>query len=307
MNKLLVIANPASGKGRAARALSAFTTSLTSNGLAHHVMLTDGPGHAARLAQQMAQDFDAVAVVGGDGTLNEVASSIAGTGVPMAPVPGGTGNDFIKALSTYPRTPQGVALMLSRETSIRELDMALANGRPFINVLGMGFDAMVAEHQAHARMLPGLAAYLYGLARSMPSYRHWQVTISADDQELRTRALIVTIGNGPVCGGGFKLTPDAVADDGQLDITVLSDLPLSRLIWHFPKAFTGGIKRVMYYASCRARKIVLESDSPIPCHMDGEPLAPQRRFEIELLPRALRVLEPATKGRALIEGGLARL
>lgn len=294
MRKLLVIANPVSGKGRAARALRAFTSSLTSQSIAHSVMLTEAPGHAHRIAHDMAQDFGAVAVVGGDGTLNEVASAIAGSGIPIAPVAGGTGNDFIKALSpSYPRTAEGVALMLARGTMQRDMDMARVNGRPFINVLGLGFDAMVAAHQAHARMLPGLAAYIYGLARSLPSYRHWPVRISADDQELTTRALIVTIGNGPVCGGGFRLTPDAVADDGLLDITVLSDLPLPMLLWHFPKAFTGGIKRVKYYASCRARRIVVESDQPMPGHMDGEPLAPQRRYEIELMPRALQVLEPA--------------
>ena len=203
--KVKLIANPAAGKGSAARLIKKAISALNQFVIDPDVSITEGPGDASALALEALDSHDIVCGLGGDGTLNEIASALKFSGVPMAAFPAGTGNDFIKALcntTSYDRIAEAVA-----NANVRTVDMAQVNGRDLINVLGIGFDAVVSAENHKVRWLPGLSSYVYALIKSLIKYRHYPLTLTMDDAQVEANALFLTIGNGPVCGGGFRLTP----------------------------------------------------------------------------------------------------
>lgn len=286
-----IIHNPAAGGGRCKGLLDAAKEALGRRGMEHSVSVTEGTGHAHELAKEALGDCDAVAALGGDGTVSEIARALAFTDCPLALMHGGTGNDFSKALG-YPREMEAVAEVISRGR-VRTVDMARANGVGFVNVLGIGFDAMVTAEYIKTRRLKGLASYFYAFIKTLIRFKHHPVTIRHGGKTFESNALFLTIGNGPVCGGGFRLTPDAKPDDGLLDVTVLSDVPLPLLFWHLPKAFNGRIAEVSFARTFQASTLTVQSPEPLPSHIDGEVFAPYARsYTIEVVPKALKVLVP---------------
>jgi len=289
--KVKLIVNPASGRGRGARLVHDAVSSLRRHDLDPDVSLTAKPGHARELAADALGAYDIIAGLGGDGTMNEVASAIKNTSTPLAVYPAGTGNDFIKVIGkgiTYDRMSAAVS-----RAATASLDMASANGRDITNVLGIGFDAMVTAEHASNRRFSGIASYAYALLKTLLRYRHHPLTLCVNNQEIVTNALFLTVGNGPACGGGFMLTPDAVPDDGLLDITLISDLPLAHLPFQLPRAFNGTIAASPYARTFRASSLSISASSPLPSYFDGEVLEPYAlRYDINILPGALTVIRP---------------
>lgn len=289
--KVKLIANPESGKGRGARLIDKAISSLTQHGLIPDISLTEHPGHARALASEAMGSFDIIAGLGGDGTMNEIASALKNTDVPLAVYPAGTGNDFIKAIGKNISYDQMSAAAAEGRTA--SLDMASVNGRDILNVLGIGFDAVVSARNAKVRRLGGIASYVYALLRSLIDYRHYPLILSLNGRSIDAKALFLTIGNGPVCGGGFMLTPGAAPDDGLLDITLISDLPLRSVPFQLPKAFNGRIAETGHTRMFRASRLSITSHIPLPSHIDGDPFEPYAtRYDIEVLPKALTVISP---------------
>jgi len=289
--KVRLIANPASAKGKGVRLIDRALSSLSRHGITPQISITTHPGHARSLAEDALGSFEAIAGLGGDGTMNEIASAIKHTGRPLAVYPAGTGNDFIKCLGngiTYDSVSGALAQM---NTSY--IDMAMVNGRDMINILGIGFDAIVAEKNSRIKGMGGMASYAWALLRSLGKFRHYPLELHINGEDIRANALFLSIGNGPVCGGGFRLTPGALPDDGLLDVTLISDLPLRAVPLHIHKAFNGKIAGTPYTRTFRAQRLSISSTSPLPSHIDGEVLEPYvDRYDIEVLPGALSVVRP---------------
>lgn len=289
--KVKIIANPAASKGKGRGHIKRAVASLKRSGITPDLSLTEHQGHARSIALESLGSFDVIAGLGGDGTMNEIASAIKNTGRPLAVYPAGTGNDFIKSLGrdiTYDSMSAAVA---GKRKS--NLDMAMANGRDLINILGIGFDAEVAAEHGNINHLGGIASYALALLRSLPRYRHYPLAISIEGQEIKANALFLSIGNGPVCGGGFRLTPNAVPDDGLLDITLISNIPLRHVPFHIHKAFNGRIADTPYTRTFRARRLSVWSEAALPSHIDGDAFMPySSRYDIEVLPGALTVIRP---------------
>lgn len=235
-----VLLNPRAGSGSAAKRVSPLLAELRRHGLAPDVVETRGPLDAARLVREAgAEGVDCLAVIGGDGTLNEVAQAYvdeagnAVSGPTLALVPGGTGGDFRKTFDLSDRPMDAARRLLQAPTRAIDLGVVRLRGprgepvsRAFINVLSFGLgghtDRIV---NANPKWLGGRAGFLLGALRALVSYRSAWVTVHVDGHPcLEAPILNVAVANGQFFGGGMHIAPAADPADGKFDVVALYDL-----------------------------------------------------------------------------------
>ncbi len=172
------------------------------------------------------------------------------------------------------------------------MDVGRAGERWFTNGIGVGLDARVAVEANRNRRLRGIGIYLWALARVLRTFRPPVIRVETSEGEVMERPLtLVTVGNGGRHGGGFWICPDAVIDDGLLDVCVCDGLGKLQILRFLPKTIRG----THVGASCvhmrRVTRVRITSDTPLPVHADGEILAEDaRELEIEIAPGRLRLL-----------------
>lgn len=300
LRNALAVVNPAAGRGRALRVWEEVRAVLRGAGMEVEAELTARPGHATALAQEALRgERSAVLAVGGDGTIHEVANGLLrGSGgrrsaIPLGVVPAGSGNDFAKPLG-IPADGVGAARALLASTP-RWVDAGRAGDRYFVNGVGIGFDASVAAEARSIRRLRGTALYGWALLRVLHRHRPATLRVVLDGVEVVHRPLtLVTIANGPCCGGGFRLCPAARIDDARLDVLVACARSRSGILGLLLRSLRGRHRGRPGVHLQRARTIHVSGEMPLPVHVDGELLsAPVRDLEIRVLPGALSVLSPA--------------
>ena len=258
------------------------------------VRLTEGPAHAIALAREAVEDeAGLVLAAGGDGTVNEVATALIGTGVPLGIVPVGSGNGLARALGLPLRPDRALAAL---ETGIaRRMDVGRVNGKPFLNLAGVGFDAFVgwAFHKAGRRGgRRGVFTYLQMSLRLLSLYEARPVVLEVGDERFETRPFVLAFANGPQYGAGAILNPGAKLNDGRLELVIYEDGPLAQTLLDAPRMFLGGIESVRRYRRILMERAALDARQPVEHHRDGEPELEAARLEVAVLPKALRVLVP---------------
>lgn len=298
MRTLSFIVNPAAGSRRRRRVHDSIQSLLRDTSAAEWLP-TRKPGDARAFALARSDRRDHVIVaVGGDGTVHEVAGGMVGARALFAVWPAGSGNDFARMLSA----PRESAAMLdwlhhakpracdAGRARLTELNGSLEEHH-FINSLGIGFEAVVAESAARVRWLRGIPRYLFAALRELPGYRAPSMVLTASGQVLEQRQFLVAIGNGRWAGGGFQLTPNARIDDRVLELTRADDLPLWRLLTILPRVFSGGHLGCRGVHADRVESVRVECPEGCMVHGDGEILARRATsIEVEVLPGALQVL-----------------
>ena len=292
----LFVVNPSAGGGRAARLLDPIRAAARSHG--GEVVCTERRGHADHLARQAAsQRFDAVVGVGGDGTLNEVANGLLGgeSPLPLGAIPGGTGNDFVRSLG-LPSDPLA-ALRVVWSGAEREIDLGRCGERIFLNAAGVGFDARVARTaQRFPRALKvGTVPYVAGVLLELVRNTAHPMRLELDDRQVEQRLLMVAVANGTFYGGGMMICPNAVRDDGLLDVCTVGDMPRHEVLRLLPKVFSGGHVGHPMVQLFRTREVRIECAAGSEIQLDGE-LVGRLPAVFRAAPRALRVLGPVTNG-----------
>jgi YegS/Rv2252/BmrU family lipid kinase len=258
------------------------------------VRLTEGPAHATALAREAVEDEAAlILAAGGDGTVNEVAAALLGSGVPLGIVPVGSGNGIARALGIPLRPDRALAALEGGVA--RRMDVGQINGKPFLNVAGVGFDAFVgwAFHKAGRQGgRRGIFTYLRMSLWLLRRYKAPLVRLDLGESSIETRPFVVAFANGPQYGAGAVLNPGAKLNDGRLEAVVLEDGPLLETVALAPRLFLGGIERARRYRRLAIERAVLHAQTPLEHHRDGEPEEGTVRLEVTLLPKALRVLVP---------------
>ena len=257
--------------------------------------VTEGPGHATELARAAADaGADVVLSVGGDGTANEVARALVGRTAALGIVPMGSGNGLARALG-IPLRPLDALDAL--ETGVRRtIDVGFLNGRPFLNVAGIGFDAAVSRafhDSGRAGGRRGLLSYLRLSLRELAGYRAPRVVVETPDERIEARPFVLVLANGPQYGAGAVINPGGKLDDGPLELVLVDERPIVALLAGAPRLFVGGIERMRGYRRLRATRLQITGDGPLVAHRDGDPEAGAERVQVELQPRALTVLAAA--------------
>ena len=290
--RLLVIWNPHSGGGGFKRDEPLVVEALRGLGYEVEERPTQGPGDAKRLAREgVAEGFDIVCALGGDGTVNETINGLAGSGVPLAIIPTGTVNVLAMELGIPLDPPDAVRLLDSGTLSW--IDLGLAGDRYFALMAGVGMDAAVVASlnpvmkkalKEAAFAVQGLATYL---TKDEPLIR---VTCA----ERTVEGYFAVFGNASNYGGGFGITPLADMRDGLLDVCVLKDKSLLSTVWYWTAALINAhIKhpKVEYFRTEAAQVATVEPDKEVLVQTDGE-MAGKLPLTCSVVPRALRVVVP---------------
>jgi YegS/Rv2252/BmrU family lipid kinase len=260
----------------------------------------EDPGQGVT-AQALDKGVDLVLAAGGDGTIRAVASALAGCDVPLAILPIGTGNLLVRNLGLPNDLDAALGALAS--TSDRSLDLGYLRaddpdrGEHFVVMAGMGFDAAMME-DAPERLKEhlGWAAYVVSGARHLTD-RGFQVEISIDDgPSLRRRARGVLVGNVGRLQGGLQLLPDAVPDDGFLDVAVLGPRHLrdwALLAWQVIRRRQDRAGHRL--ETFRGRRVSVRTEQPQHRQLDGDVIDPATHLEAEVRPGALRLRVPASE------------
>ena len=304
-NRIMFIVNPASSNGKTRRRWPLIKNILDTKGVDYDFRMTGGPLEAMELTRNsLLEGFPVVTAVGGDGTLNEVVNgfylvdgdlrSRASLGV----ISMGTGSDF-RRTAGIPKNP-GDAV----ETIVRGRGSWLDVGRIiytrtdgekgeryFINVADVGMGGETAQRVNNtSKVLGGFVSFLWGVMVSIVLYRNKEVTVLVDDVAVwEGKGVTVALGNGRFFGGGMMIAPQAMLDDGLLDITLLPDFNKARLFMSLPRVYSGrhlDLKGVKYL---RGKKISIASPDTVLLEVDGE-IPGILPVEAEILPGSLRVL-----------------
>ncbi len=290
---IVAIINPISGAGMdpdaARRRVALVEDELKKRGLTGRIHLTERGGHATELAKAALRDAASLVLVwGGDGTLNEVGSTLAGSSTAIGLIPAGSGNGFAAALGV-PRNPSA-ALAVALGDRTRAIDVGVIGPRRFLNVAGIGVDARIAAlFNQRARGSRGKRPYIsIGVIQGC-RYAARDYQIRLDDEESRHRALLIAFANGREYGMGAVLAPDAELDDGLLNAYVIEDRPVAARFWHARHLARGSVARAPGVVIRKVQRAAIESDGPLEFHVDGEPAVASGRLEVSVMPRALRV------------------
>jgi diacylglycerol kinase (ATP) len=294
-DRVTVIVNPASGRGRGSRLLPDIRRTFAAVGVTD-VRLTERPGDEKRLAALALQDgATTIVACGGDGTWSNAANAIldAGSTCRLALLAAGTGNDFAKTVGAPARDLAATA-RLAVEGPDMQVDVGRIENRYFLNVTGFGFDIAVLDDLENIPVLTGDLLYLGAAIRQLFRFRGLTIDITTATVARGARAhLMLIIANGRNFGGMFQIAPDARIDDGLLDaISILDASPLTRISM-LAAAPSGKHVRNALVLSEQAASFSLTFSAPPAYETDGEyNRASSSTIEISCVPRALRVATP---------------
>lgn len=219
-------------------------------------------------------------IVGGDGTLNFFVNHYREIRLPLVIFKGGTGNDFHWLL--YGDKSFDEHLQIALDSPPRAIDAGRCNDLYFINGAGIGFEGSVAKALTGKKKMAGKTSFLLTILKKIFRYRSKNYAVRAGDLRVSGKKLLVDISNGRRAGGGFHIAPEARADDGLLDVVIAGPLNAIQRLRYLPVIEKGRHLRLSFIRHFKAKHIVVESDSIIQYHLDGE-YYEAGRLDIELL------------------------
>ncbi len=295
--RMLLIVNPEARHGETGPLVPVIEQLLQS--ASYDIVLTTHMGHASEIARD-AQGYDAIVAVGGDGTVHEVLNGIMARPEPrpaLGLIPTGSGNDTRRTLGVSEDIAEATLTLVSGQR--RRFDIGRCNGVYFNNSFAAGLDARVTAKAVEYKTTTkrsGLWLYLTALIHVLFNelYSH-RVRISWDDEPpVEDELLAAAMTIGPTYGGGFKITPDAIPDDGLLEVCVIDPLSLPQALMRLPFVVLGKHTGMKVVRMSRRRKVVIESDDPMPAQIDGEVMV-SRHFQVEIVPNAVECIVPVDR------------
>lgn len=299
--RLFFIVNPRAGLG--GRRFAGIFARLRERGVPFSAAATTAPGDARVLSHLASRDhFRAIVCVGGDGTVNEVVNGFAtpdgqiDSRAVLGVIPSGTVQDFARGTGIpLARGPAIEHLLAGQISAVDVGRIRFKDGRVhfFVNVLGAGFDAEVADRAAEVRgAIASIPAHLVGFASALAAYQNKEISLTFEGergQSMRVRCNMVVVANGPSYAGLMRLAPEAIVDDGLLDLVVIGDIDKLQFLLNLPRAFTGTHLAHDKVAIHRVRSLLLESEDHALVQADGDVIG-ELPARVDVLPKALHLI-----------------
>ena len=282
----LLIINPTSGGGKGQVVGERVKAFLNQRGVQYHDISGSSYESAATNLRRALKEFmvKGVIIVGGDGLVHLAIQELAGSEVALIVVPGGTGNDFARALGLPLDQPEKV-LENCFTVAARRIDLGLVNGRYFAAILSTGFDSIVNERANRMRFIRGQIKYTISILLELPFFKSRTYRFSIDALEFTTQAMLIAIANSPSYGGGMFVAPDARFDDATFDVVILGPVSTLEFLKVFPKVFSGSHITHPAVKVMRGRTIKVEADAV--AYADGERIG-DLPISAEISPNVLR-------------------
>lgn len=293
MKKLRILTNPIAGHGLGSRINSCIDKSGIQDFYQVEVKTTEYPRHAFELAKSAVNDgVDVVAAVGGDGTVNEVASALFETNTSLAVIPAGSGNGLARhiGMSLDPIT----CLKQISTANFDKIDSLFINDRFAINVSGFGFDGYVAWlfNKSAKR---GITTYTKIGLQEYLSYPSINFKIDVNNEVIDKEAHMIVIANASQFGNAAIIAPQADLQDKMLDLIIVSRPGILELPSMMYNLFTGNLKENNYIRMIKCESFTATSNRPIHLHIDGEGNEPLSTINVKIAPSSLKILLPLQK------------
>lgn len=285
------IVNPRSGTNLQKNIRAHVDKHLNHRRFRYGFKFTEHAGHATELAREaVAEGCQIVVAVGGDGSINEVATGLIGTEAALGIVPAGSGNGLAMHLG-YGRDIEE-AIKKINHAKPKTIDVGLLNGRPFVNLAGIGFDGLVSNLMKDSQWR-GFIPYFLKSVKAGLEYKSRACRIELDDRVLEENCFTVTVANGPMYGYNVQIAPDARLDDGLFEVVVLKDAPRWQYFAAMPATLNGKIYDAEFVQHYTSKKVRITSSGENYIHLDGEGLKTSEPLEFEVKPNCLHILVPS--------------
>jgi YegS/Rv2252/BmrU family lipid kinase len=302
--KWMVVVNPNSGKRKGKKDWHKIHSLLHTYKLNFDAVFTEGPRHAIEIAKRKVdQGYRQFIVIGGDGTMNEVInglfqqSSIPTTEVIIGMITVGTGNDWGKMFGIPLDYEKAIQTLLKRKIMAQDAGVvqyhhaSSLQKRFFVNIAGIGFDAFVVNrtNKLKAKGRSNTFTYISAVLTSLFRYRHSHAVVDMDGHTFRDSVFSMSIAIGKYCGNGMMQTPDAIADDGLFDVTLIKKIGRGNVLRNIGKLYNGKIINHPRVDTYKGKSIYIDSDPIIHLETDGESLG-HSPFRFDILPSSVSVI-----------------
>jgi diacylglycerol kinase (ATP) len=283
--------NPAAGRWGAAARLDRLRVLASAAG-AGLVVSKSGADIAVQARRAVEDGVARLVVAGGDGTMHQAAQGLAGSPCALGVVPLGTGNDLAGTLGIPHDLEAAAARALAG--GVRQLDLVRVGETVCIGYAGVGFDSVVTRFaNEEVKRLRGPLVYVYAVLHTLATFKPPAMRVVHDAGTFEGRAMFAVVANLPRFGGGMRIAPAALPDDGWLDLVIVRELSRLRLLAVFPKVYRGTHVNHPAIQIVRTRKVEITLDREMTLYGGGEPVATHasgRPFAVEVMPGALRVV-----------------
>ncbi len=288
--RIVFIVNPRAGTNLQRNIRSSVESQLDHKKFVYGIWHTESAGHAIELVQKAKdENYDIVVAVGGDGSVNEVASQLIHTDIAVGIIPAGSGNGLAMHLG-YGRDIDKAVRKLNSAV-VRRIDYGTLNGKPFFNLAGIGFDGLVSNMMKDSKSR-GFIPYFLKSVEAGLSYTARQCRIETEDHIFEGKFFAIAIANGTMYGYNFQIAPDARLNDGLFSLVLLKDAPKWQYLAALPATLNGKIYDAEFVEHLTAKNIVITSPGKNYVHIDGEGLIIEDELHFEIKPGALNILAP---------------
>lgn len=285
--KVLFIINPISGGKKKDSVPGLIKQHLDAAKYDYVIAYTNSAGHATTLAAEAIGVHDMVIAVGGDGTINEVASGIAGSDTLFGIIPFGSGNGLSRFLSIPLDIVQAVQNI--NQCRVERIDAGKLNGKYFFNMAGMGFDAHISEVFSHHKER-GFMSYVRSAFSEVMNFKPETYLIDIDGQQIERPAFMLSIANSSQYGNNAHISPMASVQDGMLDVCIVKPFPVWKFLWMASIMFTKTANKSSSVEIYRGKHISIKRKGEGPIHLDGEPQIAGAELKIEVISGALNII-----------------
>lgn len=287
MKNIAFIVNPISGTKTKNRVTKLIRELLDLQRFSPTVVVTEYAGHATQLAHQFAlEGYYAVIAVGGDGTVNEVASGLIGSETALGIIPNGSGNGFARHLDISTRMNRAIEMLNSSE--VIRVDYGMINEIPFFSTCGIGFDAVVAQDFAESSR--GFKGYVQSIFKDIFQYKPETYHLQGEGIDMSTTAFLVNFANAGQWGYDAYIAPKASVQDGLLDVAIVSEFSLMEAPGMAMRLFAKNIDENLNMNTIRTKELVLTRNSEGAVHIDGTPTIMPASLHVRIVEDGLRVL-----------------
>lgn len=300
--RIIFVVNPVSGTSGKAMILKLIENNLDKEKYDYDIVKTKYQGHAKEIAQQAAaQGVDIVCAIGGDGTVNEVASSLVHTQTALAIIPCGSGNGLARHLH-IPTDPVG-AIQVLNEGIIQPMDYGLINKHPFFCTCGVGFDAFISYEFAKAGKR-GPLTYMENILKNGLKYAPEQYDIDIvgeegrDENEHRSfKAFLISCANASQYGNNAYIAPQASVRDGLMDVVIIEPFNNIEGSQIALQLFSGNLDKNSLIKTFRCRQVKIRRKAVGAVHYDGDPVMMGKNVDVKLVPEGLLCVSALTEGK----------
>lgn len=286
--KIRFIINPRSGIGRQKKVEVLISKHLDKSQFEYEVCYTNAKEHAVTLSREAAeQGFDAVITVGGDGSVNETARGVVYTGTALGIIPAGSGN----GLAHYMKIPLNTrnAIQKINNFNLETIDTGSINGRLFVSIAGVGFDAHVAKLFSSSR-LRGFWSYAKFIFLEYITYNPKRFKIYVDGKVLKKNAFMLSFANSDQFGFNARIAATAKIDDGLIDFCIVRKPRIYYVLLLVPFFFLGWLHKTPFVKIIQTKEIkVIQAKNNI-AHIDGDEIDLGKSIEVKINPRSLKVI-----------------